>query len=104
MWDSTAQQKRHARDLGTKQLKLTRGDVRLRTKGGLRALVWKDRREVYMLTNIVSPPAEGNFCDQRKRPIRPHIVELYKRRMGHVDNSDHMAKSYSMIQRTFKWT
>src|SRR5215510_2721414 len=24
--------------------------------------------------------------------------------MGHVDNSDHMANSYSMIRRTFKWT
>src|SRR5215510_5879831 len=104
MRDSTTQEKRHAHDLGTKQLKLTRGDVKLRTRGGLRALVWKDRREVYMLTNIVSPTAERYFCDQRKRTVRPHITELYNRHMGHVDNSDLMAKSYSMIRRTFKWT
>jgi len=38
-------------DFGPKQLKLKRDDVRVRTRGGLTALVWKDRREVYMLTN-----------------------------------------------------
>jgi len=57
------------RDLGTKQLKLTRGDVRVRTRGGLTALVWKDRREVYMLTNMVSPPAEGNFVTRETAPL-----------------------------------
>jgi len=36
-------------DFGPKQLKLKRSDVRVRTRGGLTALVLKDRREVYML-------------------------------------------------------
>jgi len=31
------------RDFGPKQLKLKRGDVRVRTRGGLTAIVWKDR-------------------------------------------------------------
>ena len=48
-------------DFRPKQLKLKRGDVRVRTRGGLTALVWKDRREVYMLTNRDPPPAEGIF-------------------------------------------
>ena len=48
-------------DFGPKQLKLKRGDVRVKTRGGLTALVWKDRREVYMQTNMGPPPAEGNF-------------------------------------------
>jgi len=30
-------------DFGPKQLKLKRGDVRVKTRGGLTALVWKDR-------------------------------------------------------------
>ena len=47
-------------DFGPKQLKLKRGDVRVRTRGGLTALVWKDRQEVYMLTNVDPPPTEGN--------------------------------------------
>jgi len=50
MRDSTAQQKKTYRDFGPKQMKLKRGDIRVRTRGGLTALVWKDRREVYMLT------------------------------------------------------
>jgi len=43
MWDNTAQKKRHARDFGAKQLKMKRVDVRVRTWGGLTALIWKDR-------------------------------------------------------------
>jgi len=92
------------RDFGPKQLKLKRGDVRVRTRGGLTALVWKDRREVYMLTNMDPPPAEGNFCDDSNRPVKPHIVERYNRHMGFVDNSDRMANSYSMDRRNLKWT
>ena len=37
-------------DFGPKKLKLKMGDIRVKTRGGLTALVWKDRREVYMLT------------------------------------------------------
>jgi len=57
-----------------------------------------------MLTNMDPPPAEGNFCDDSNRPMKPHIVERYNRHMGYVGNSDHMANSYSMSLRTFKWT
>ena len=91
-------------DFGPKQLKLKRGDVRVRTRGGLTALVWKGRREVYVLTNMDPASAEGNFCDNSNRPMKPHIVERYNRHMGYVDNSDHMANSYLMSRRTFKRT
>jgi len=37
-------------DFETKQMKLKRGDIRVTTRGGLTALVWKDRQEVYVLT------------------------------------------------------
>jgi len=90
-------------DLEPKKLKLKRGDVRMRTRGGL-TLVWKDRQEVYMLTNTDLPPAEENFCDNSNHPVKPHIVERYSRHMGYVDNSDCMANSYLMSRRTFKWT
>ena len=91
-------------DFGPKQLKLKRGDIGVRTKGSLTALVWKDRREVCMLTNIDPPPAWGNFCDDSNRPMKPHIVDRYNRHMGYFDSSDRMADSYSMSWRTFKWT
>ena len=91
-------------DFGPKQLKLKRGDVRVRTRGGLTTLVWKDRREVYVLTNMEPPPAEGNFFDDSNRPMKPHIVEQYNWHMGYIENSDRMANGYSMSRRTFKWT
>jgi len=31
-------------DFGPKQLKLKRGEVRVRTRGGLSALIWKDEK------------------------------------------------------------
>jgi len=49
------------RDFGPKQLKKKKDDIRVKTRGGLTALVWKDIREVYMLTNMDPPPAEGNI-------------------------------------------
>jgi len=91
-------------DFGPKKMKLKRGDIRVKTRGGLTALVWMDRREVYMLTNMDPPPAEGNFCENSNRPMKPHIMEQYSRHMGFVDISDRMANSCSMSQRNFKWT
>jgi len=92
------------RDFGPKQVKLKRGNVRVRTRVGSTALVWKGRREVYMLPNMDPLPAEGNFCDENNRPVKPHIVEWYNQHMGYVDNSDRMATSYWMGRRTLKWT
>jgi len=92
------------RVFGPKQLNLKRGDVRMRTRGSLTTLVWKDRREVYMLTNMDPPPPEGNFCDDSNRPVKPHIVEWYHRHMGYIDSSDRMANSCLLSRSTFKWT
>jgi len=91
-------------DVAPKQLKLKRGDVQVRTRGGLTTLVWKDRREVYMLTNMDPQLAEGNFCDDSNRPVKPYIVEWYNQHMGYIDNSDHMANSYLISRCTIKWT
>jgi hypothetical protein len=88
-------------NFGLKKLKLNRGDIRVRTKGNLTALAWKHRRDIYMLTNINPPPPEGNFCENN-RPVKPHIMARYNRHMGYVNNSDHMANTYSMCQRSFK--
>jgi hypothetical protein len=34
--------------------------------GVILAIVWKDKRNVNMLTNMHRPPAEGNFCNERE--------------------------------------
>jgi hypothetical protein len=91
-------------DFRSKTLKLKRGDVRVRTSGDMTALVWKDKRDVYILTNIHDPPAEGNFCDESGNALKPAIVADYNRHMGYVDKGDRMTNSYSISRRTWKWT
>jgi hypothetical protein len=45
---------------------LKSGDIQERASGGLSAIAWKDKKEIYMLSN--HPPVEINFCDERKKP------------------------------------
>jgi len=65
-WTVRPNRKDMSSDYGPKKLKLTKGDIRVRTRGNLTALAWKDRRDVYMLTNMDPPPEEVNFCDDNK--------------------------------------
>ena len=57
-----------------------------------------------MLMNIHSSPAEGNFCNEGGKAIKPQIVTDYNQHMGYVDKGDRMANSYSISRCTFKWT
>ena len=68
------------------------------------ALVWRDKRDVYMLTNMHSPPAEGSFCDEHGNAIKPAVIVDYNKHMGYVDKADRMANSYGICRRTWKWT
>jgi hypothetical protein len=91
-------------DFRSKKLKLKRGDVKVRTSGDMTAVVWKDKGNVHMLTNMRDPPAEVNFCDESGNTLKPEIVEHYNQHMGYVDKGDRMANSYSISRRTCKWT
>ena len=72
--------------------------------GELTAVVWRDKRDVGMLTNIHNPPSEGNFRDERGNAMKPAIVADYSRQMGYVDKADRMDNSYTASRRTWKWT
>jgi hypothetical protein len=91
-------------ELGPKKMKLKRSDIRVRTRGDLTAMLWRNKRDIYMLTNIHDAPAKGNFCDGNGKATKAQIVAEYSRHMGFVDKEDRMAKSYSICQRTLKWT
>jgi len=92
------------KDIKPKTLRLKCGDIRVRTRGDLTAVVWKDKRDVYLLTNIHDPLREGNHRDEHGNAIKPAIVADYNRHMGHVDNSDRLANSYTASSQTWKWT
>ena len=90
-------------DLKPKTTKLKRGDIRVRTRADLTAILWRDKRDVCMLTNIHNAPAEGNFCNAGGKAIKPQIVMDYNHHMGYVDKGDRMANRYSISRHTLKW-
>jgi hypothetical protein len=92
------------KDIGPKSLKMKKGDIVTRVRGNLRAVRWKDKRDVYILTNMHDPPVEGNFSDESGCAIKPTVVEDYNTYMGFVDKSDRMVNSYGISRRTWKWT
>jgi len=91
-------------DLRPKTTKQKRGDIRIRTRVDLTPILWRDKRDICMLTKIHSAPAEGNFCNEGGKAIQLQIVMDYNHHMGYVDKGERMANSYSISWRTFKWT
>ncbi|PNF42548.1 hypothetical protein B7P43_G06920 [Cryptotermes secundus] len=83
---------------------LKKGDIHVRVRRNLTALASKDICDVYVLTNMHCPPAEGSFCDEHGNAIKPAIVVDYNMHMGYVDKEDRMANGYSISRRTWKWT
>jgi hypothetical protein len=69
--------------------------------GTLRAVRWKDKRDVYILTNMHTPPVEGNFTDESGQAIKPRVVD-YNACMGFVDKA--VVNSYGIARRTWKWS
>ena len=84
--------------------KMVRGDLQVRARGELTAVLWRYKWDVRILTNIHDPPAEGNFCDNNGKAIKLQIVADYNRQIGYVDKGDGMANSYSINRRAWKWT
>ena len=91
------------KDLKPKILRLKRGDIRVRTRDDLAAVVRKDKRDVCLLINIHDPPREVNYRDEHGNAIKRAIVAYYNRHMGHVENSDRMTSNYTASRRTWKW-
>jgi len=74
-------------------------------KGKLGALVWKDRRVVYMLTTHRSPAEitqvkRGGSSDES--PV-PTAVLDYNQHKGGVDTIDQLRQSYAIGRKSKKW-
>jgi hypothetical protein len=89
---------------GPKSLKIKSGDIATQVRGTLRAVHWKDKQDVYLLTNMHAPPIEGNFTYESGQAIKPHVAEDYIAYMGFVDRSDRIVNSYGITRMTWKWT
>jgi hypothetical protein len=83
---------------------LKRGDIRSRTSDDLTAMVWRDKCDVYVLTNMHNPPAtEGNFCDEHGNTLKLQIVQDYNQHIGYSGKGDRTTNSYSIQWQTWKW-
>ena len=78
--------------------KMEKGECIKKFWKGMTALVWKDKREVFMLSNMHHPIENQNNLE------KPVIIENYNVHMGYVDLSDRMANSYTFGRKTLKWT
>jgi hypothetical protein len=73
-WTVRLHRKGMPKDLKPKTLTLKHGDIRVRTRGDLTAVVWKDKRLVGLLTNMHDPPKDGNFHDVHRNAVKLAIV------------------------------
>jgi hypothetical protein len=92
------------KDLGPKKIKTRRGDVHVRTRDNMTAILWRDKCDIYKLIYVHNAPAESNFCYSDGKTIKAEIVTDFSRYMGCVDKGDRMANSHSICYRTLKWT
>jgi hypothetical protein len=83
-------------------MKLNKGDIVMRVKHHLSAVCWKDKRDVFVLTNMHAPPVEGHFVDEAGHAVKPYVTEDYNTHMGYVDKSDRMANSLRDCQKNLE--
>jgi hypothetical protein len=85
-------------------MKLKKGDIVTRVKEHLSVVCLRDKCDVYVLTNMHSPPVGGNFRDESGHAVKPHVTEDYNAHMGFVDKSCGMVYSYGIARRTWNLT
>jgi hypothetical protein len=63
-----------SQDLGPNKMKLKQGNIQVRTRVDLTAVLWRDKCDVHVLTNMHNSPPEGNLCDTNRKAIKLQIV------------------------------
>jgi hypothetical protein len=56
-------------------MKLKCGGIKTKVSNNFTAIVWREKRNVNILTNMHSPPARGNFCDQHGKALKLTIAQ-----------------------------
>jgi hypothetical protein len=57
------------------------------------AVVYRDKRNIRMLTNIHNSQVESNFCDEKQKLQSHTLWKIIIVTMGYVDNGDRMTNS-----------
>jgi hypothetical protein len=81
-------------------LKLKKGDLLCKVKGGTGTVCRKDKWELYLLTNMHQPPTSGQYVGTEGNASKPLGIESYNSSMGFVDMSDMMVNRYGISRNT----
>jgi hypothetical protein len=57
-------------------------------------MVWRDKRDIYIMTNMHNLPTNDNFHDEHGNAIKPRIIQNYNQYRGYVDKGDRMVNSH----------
>jgi len=98
MQDSATQTKGHSLQTLTEKTEIENG-----WHTGVNYSCVRRYKKLYMLTNMDHPPAEGSFCDENKKALKPPTAEHYKKRTSYVNENNQTANSYLTTSPTFKW-
>ena len=86
--------------------KIKKGEIAYRScDEGRLALVWKDKKDIIMLTTMhnASMTNTGKVDRKGNDIIKPSCVLTYNYGMGGVDNSDQRASTYCSVRKYVKW-
>ena len=88
-----------------KEKEMKSGEMECWQKGNMGALVWKDRRLVYMLTTYVSPKTTQRVLrkGRSKKQRVPRVILDYNKFKGGVDTVDQLRDSYAIGRKSLKW-
>jgi hypothetical protein len=62
-----------------KNIKLKQGNIKNRVRGNSIAMIWKEKGDRNMLTNMHHLSAEGHFCHQHVNTLKPATTQNYNR-------------------------
>lgn len=85
-------------------MKLKRGEIVTRVQRNLCLIRWKDKQDMFILTNMHAPPPEDRLLDEFGNAIKPLVVEDYNKHMGYVEKSVKMTNCYGVAKKSWKWT
>ena len=86
---------------------MKKGDIVFRRKGDCLLLVFKDKREIKLISTIHSAEMISTGKQNRKTKeniVKPLCITEYNKFMKGVDRVDQYLSYYSLLRKTIKWT
>ena len=84
--------------------KLKKGEVVWRTSDDVAVLKWKDKREVYTISNKHTQPKLVPVTNRRgDQKMKPDSVKDYNNYMSGIDRTDQMLSYHFALRKTIRW-